>query len=351
MTRVSDREPSWLDARPSVRVAWLQWCNLWRRWPLGAAAVVAAILALGLLGRVTVVSQGLLRAADSPRLVSAVTLVLAVLLALRRHRDLLNERHRDWVGALPTDASTAARSAAAVLAAGVTAALVCAALLIAARLPGWVLARLLGCLAAGVLFGTAAAFAASWRAAHGGPASRLAPLRSRYTAVPGARSRSRSERASLLPLGNWPRVETRFRDRPTIRARSLLLLLLAVPMGTSAGTALAAALVWVLIVHLINLLLALVRSAFGASYWLAPTPVGPARFAAALAWRSLGAQIAASATLLAIASVTLGATSVRLIGTIVGAWLGAVALVGALVSVAALRTRSIAASVLHRWRG
>ncbi len=349
MTRVSDREPSWLDARPSVRVAWLQWCNLWRRWPLGAAAVVAAILALGLLGRVTVVSQGLLRAADSPRLVSAVTLVLAVLLALRRHRDLLNERHRDWVGALPTDASTAARSAAAVLAAGVTAALVCAALLIAARLPGWVLARLLGCLAAGVLFGTAAAFAASWRAAHGGPASRLAPLRSRYTAVPGARSRS--ERASLLPLGNWPRVETRFRDRPTIRARSLLLLLLAVPMGTSAGTALAAALVWVLIVHLINLLLALVRSAFGASYWLAPTPVGPARFAAALAWRSLCAQIAASAALLAIASVTLGATSVRLIGTIVGAWLGAVALVGALVSVAALRTRSIAASVLHRWRG
>ena len=345
---MSDREPSWLDTRPSVRVAWLQWCNLWRRWPLGAAAVVAAILALGLLGRVTVVSQGLLRAADSPRLVSAVTLVLAVLLALRRHRDLLNERHRDWVGALPTDASTAARSAAAVLAAAVTAALVCAALLIGARLPGWVLARLLGCLAAGVLFGTAAAFAASWRAAHGGPASRLAPLRSRYTAVPGARSRS--ERASLLPLGNWPRVETRFRDRPTIRARSLLLLLLAVPMGTSAGTALAAALVWVLILHLVNLLLALVRSAFGASWWLAPTPVGPGRFAVALAWRSLGAQIAASAALLAVASVLVGATSVQLIGAVVGTWLGAVALVGALVSVAALRTRSIAASVLHRWR-
>ncbi len=346
---VSDREPSWLDARPSVRVAWLQWRNLWRRWPLGTTAVLGAILALGLLGRVSVVSQGLLRAAGAPRLVAAVTLVLAVFLALRRHRTLLNERHRDWVGALPTDASTAARSAAAVLAAGVFVALVCVLLALAARLPGWVLARLLGCLAAGVLLGAAAAFAASWRAAHGSPAPRLVPLRSRYTAVPGARSRS--DRASLLPLGNWPRVETRFRDRPAIRARSLLLLLLAVPMGTSAGTALAAALVWVLIVHLINLLLALVRSAFGASWWLAPTPVGPGRFAVALAWRSLGAQIAASAALLAITSVMLGATSVRLIGAVVGAWLGVVALVGALVSVAALRARSIAASVLHRWRG
>ena len=348
VTILPDREPSWLDAQPSVRVAWLQWCNLWRRWPLGAAAVVGAFLALGLLGRVTVVSQGLVRAAGSPRLVSAVTLVLAVLLALRRRRDLLNERHRDWVGALPTDASIAARAAAALVATGVIAALLSTSLVIAARLPGWVLARLLGCLGAGVLLGAVAAFAASWRAASAGPAPRHAPPRSRYTAVPGARSRS--DRASLLPLGNWARVETRFRDRPTIRARSLLLLLLAVPMGTSAGTALAVALVWVLILHLVNLLLALVRSAFGASWWLAPTPVGPGRFAAALAWRSLGAKIAASAALLAVASVLVGATSVHLIGAVVGTWLGAVALVGALVSVAALRTRSIAASVLHRWR-
>ena len=345
---MSDREPSWLDARPSVRVAWLQWGNLWRRWPFGAAAVVGAILALGLLGRVTVVSHGLLRAAGSPRLVAAVTLVLAVLLALRRYRDLLNERHRDWVGALPTDASTAARSAAAVVAVGVIALLVCASLAIAARLPGRVLARLIGCLAAGVVLGAPTALAASWRAAHGGSAPRPVPPRSRYTTVPGARSRS--DRASLLPLGNWPRVETRFRDRPTIRARSLLLLLLAVPMGTSAGTALAVALVWVLIVHLINLLLALARSAFGASWWLAPTPVGPWRFAVALAWRSLGAQIAASAALLAVASVLFGATSVHLVGEVLGTWLGAVVVFSATVSVAALRTRSIAASVLHRWR-
>ncbi len=349
MRILSDREPSWLDARPSVRGAWLQWRNLWRRWPLGATAVVAAFLALGLFGRLTVVSQGLVRAAGSPRLVSAVTLVLAVLLALRRRRDLLNERHRDWVGALPTDASIAARSAAAVLAAGVIAALLSASLAIAARLPGWVLARLLGCLTVGVLLGAVAACAASWRAAHGGPASRHAPPRSRYTPVPGVRSRS--ARASLLPLGNWARVETRFGDRPTIRARSLLLLLLAVPMGTSAGTGLAVALVWVLILHLVNLLLALVRSAFGASWWLAPTPVSPGRFAVSLAWRSLGAQIAASAALLAIAAAALGATSVRLIGEVMGAWLGVVALVGAMVSVAALQTRSIAASVLHRWRG
>ena len=349
---MADRSPSWLDARPSVRVLWLQARNVGRRWPWAVVAGGCVFLALGALGRILAVVYLLALAALSPRAVLVVAAVIGATVMLHHRRRLEDNGHRHWLAALPADLSRTVRSAARPVGLWVVAAALIVLVSWVARLPAWVPARLIGYCAAGVALGVAlvggsSALSAGWgRGTHG--KTRPVP-RSRYVAV-RRRQPARSGQVSLLALGGWPRAETQVRDRPTIRSRSLVLLLLAVPMGAAAGPVLAAAAAWLLILHLINLLLALARSAFGASWWLAPTPLGPLRFAVALSHRIFAAQLATSALLVAIAYVTLGAPSVRMVCSIAAAWLGAVAALGMLVCVAALRTPSIAASAPHRWR-
>lgn len=347
-----DRVPSWLQARPSVHSAWLQWRNLGRRWPVSTAALLCAFLALAALGRIPMVAYALALAALSPRLVLVVTTVAAATLALRHRRRLQNNWHRHWLAPLPSDVSFTARTAAVPVAVWVAVALLAASLSLVAGLPAWMPARLLGWCAGGVASGVGLAAvmtALSTSRGLGGARTEQGLPRSRY--VPLRRGRSQCAiRVSLLPLGEWPRAATRFRDRPSIRGRSLLLLLLLVPMRVSGGAALAAAAAWLLILHMINLLLALTRAAFGAAWWLAPTPLGAARFAAALAYRNFAAQIVAAAALFAIAYVVVGESSLRAVCTITTIWLGVIAVLGTTVCVAALRSRSIAASRLHRWR-
>ena len=345
------RNVAWLDARPSVRAAWLQWRNLWRRWPLPAGAIVCAFAALGALGRIRAVAYMLALAALSRWFVVSVTTVLAAFLALRHQRRLELDGHRHWLAALPSDLSPTARTAARALVAWLVATVLIALLSIVARLPVWVPLRLMGYSGAAVALGVTLAAVLAAAGARRRRAGRAPGMlaRSRYAAARRARP-GRAHQGALAPLGEWPLAAARFRDRPTIRARSLLLLLLAVPMNVSGGAALAAAAAWLLGLHLINLLLAQARAALSAAWWLAPTPVRPLRFATALTHRMLGAQILACAALVAIAYVTLGAGSLRTAGALAGLWLVVAGVLGVAASVFALRTRSIAASPLHRWR-
>ncbi len=343
---MSNRVSSWLDRRPSIRVVWLQWLNLWSRWPLAAGVLVCTFLALGALGRITAVVYVVALAALSPRFVLVVTTMLCALLALRHRRRLELYGHRHWLAALPANLSVTVRTAAAPGAIWLAGAALIGALSVVAGLPAWVPLRLLAQCALGAVLGVAlaAAIAAvgTWRARGGGRAPRTLP-RSRYVVA------RRTGRVSLGPLADLPLADAHVLDRAKIGSRSLLLLLLAVPMGTSGGAALAAAVAWLVVLHLINLLLALARTALGASLWLAPTPLTPVRFALALSHRIFGAQILAISALIAIAYVTIGATALGTVCTIAGAWLGAVAVLGTMMCVVALRTRSIAASPLHRW--
>lgn len=348
---MADRVPSWLAARPSVRVLWLQGRNLWRRWPLPVVAGGGAVLALAALGRIRAVIEVIGRAALSPRAVLVVAAVIAATVALRHQWRLRDNWHRYWLAALPADVSLTARTAARPVALWLAAAVLIVLLSLVAQLPAWVPATLVGYCACGVGLGVAlaAAFpAASLRRGRTGRTGRALP-HSRYVAARAVPSARRAG-VSLLPLGDWPRADTQFRDRPTIRARSLVLLLLAVPMGTAAGPVLAAAAAWLIVLHLINLLVALARTALSASWWLAPTPLGPMRFAVALSHRMLGAQLLASALLIAIAYVVLGPESLRTACAIAALWLAAVGVLATAACAAALRTRSIAASALHRWR-
>ncbi len=343
---MSDHGPSWLAARPSLRVAGLQWRNLWRRWPLAALGVSGAALSLGALGRSAAIGDLIERVARAPRMVLAVATVFAATLVLRQRRRVASQWQFHWLAPLPHDLSIATRTAATALVAWISGAALIALVSVVAGLPVWVPARLLACGSGGVALGVLLAAVLSVRGVTGGS---IAPPRSRWTAARPSLATAASG-GSLRPLGAWPLAETRYRDRPTIRARSLLLLLLAVPMGTSGGTALAAATGWLLALHLLNLLLSLARCAFGAARWLGPTPLSPMRFAVALSHRIWIAQLLGSAALSLIVYVTLGAGASREALALGALWVAVGGAMGWGLCVWALRSRSIAASVAHRWR-
>ena len=347
---MDDRPALRATRRPSVAVAWLQWRALWRRWPRAAAALTVAFLALGLLGRIRAVEYLMALSALSPRFVVTLSAMLAAILTLRRGGRLMNNRHRDWLAALPRNVPIALRASAGPLAVLLLAAALLAVLSLAGQWPAWIALKLIGCIAAGSALGAglgAAFMIANARPGRRGRHRAYVPPRSHYASARPARGAPR--RATLLPLGVWPVAEARFRDRPAIRARSLILLLLVVPMGVSGGTVLAAAAAWLIVLHLVNLTRAMLRTAFSAARWLAPTAPGALRFTWALAHRVLAAQVLAAALLLAIAAVTRTASDLRLAGLIVTGWLAMVLVLAAAGSLLALRSGASAASMLQRW--
>ena len=349
---MENREASWFDQRPSVRVAWLRWCNLWRRRPQAVFASAAAILVLGALGRLRVFAYGIAFAALSPWFVVTLTAVLATVLTLRRRWRLESRRHHDWLAPLPRDLPLSIRSAAGALAAWAISAVLIALWSLAAQVPAWIALWLIGYATVGIGLGTMLAVAVAAvndRPGRGGRSQASTQPRSRYSAERPAGA-SMTRRAALAPLGAWPTAEAQFRDRPKIRARSLVLLLLAMPMGAPGGVVLAVAATWLIVLHLLNLTRALVRTAFSAARWLAPTAIEPVRFAVALAHRTLVAQALAGALLLAIGYVTRGSSEVRLAGLILAGWLAAVAVLAMATSVLALRHRTIAVSSPYRRR-
>ena len=347
---MDDRPALRATRRPSVVVAWLQWRNIWRRWPRAAAVCTVAFLALGLLGRIRAVEYLMALSALSPRFVVTLSAMLAAILTLRRGGRLMNNRHRDWLAALPRNLPVALRASVGPLTVLLFAAALLLVLSLAGQWPAWIALKLIGSIAAGSALGAglgAALMIANARlGGRGGHRAYVQP-RSQYASVRPAHGAQ--GRATLLPLGAWPVAEARFRDRPAIRARSLILLLLAVPMGVSGGTVLAAAAAWLILLHLINLTRAMLRTAFSAARWLAPTAPGPARFAWALTHRVLGAQVLAAALLLAIAAVTRAASDLRLAGLIVTGWFVMVLVLAAAGSLLALRSGASAASMLQRW--
>ncbi len=126
-------------------------------------------------------------------------------------------------------------------------------------------------------------------------------------------------------------------------------MLLAMPLDVAGGVALVAASAWLLTLHLINLLLGVIRVAFTASWWLAPTPIGTVRFTVAVSHRALAGQVATCALLVGGAYAIKGAPVLRAGLFFAVGWLGAVCLVSATACAIALRNRSVARSVLHRW--
>jgi hypothetical protein len=346
-----DAAAVWLDERPSLRVAWRVWRNTARRWPLAGAAPLIAAVALAALGRSAAMDRALALAAGAPLAVFAVTAALLAMVVLRRGQRLARARHRDWLAALPNDLSLMARAAGAPLLIWCTAAVVIAAAAATAKLSvrdgaAVMLASVGGCVAALAIATLFVAGEARRERRIAGRPRHAAP--SRYAIVRRPRCRWATS-ASLLPLGYWPVAHAKFLDRPKIRARSVALLLLGAPMNVAGAVVLAAAVVWFITLHLFNLLIGIVRVAFAASWWLAPTPVAAVRFAAAVVHRALAAQVAACALLLGMVYAAEGRAAWRAALLRFVVLMSAACLVSAAVCILALRTREVARSGLHRW--
>lgn len=122
-----------------------------------------------------------------------------------------------------------------------------------------------------------------------------------YAVVRRTRARWASA-PSLSPLANWPAAQGRIFSQPRKTAPLLLVVMMAMPMGSPGQVALAVAVVSVALFSVLTLSLAAVRVAFDAARWLAPTTVGKWRFTAALIWRPVLIQTLILAVLILLAS-------------------------------------------------
>jgi hypothetical protein len=319
-----------------------------RRWPLAGVTLVVLLAGLGALGRIAVVARALATLARTPLVLLAVTATTLTVVMLRRRRWLARNRQHDWVAALPSDLSLTGRAALAPLPVWVGAVLAITAAVIIARLPLSVLIGLVLACSGGYLAAIAIVVLVLRDKAH--RAGRLHSRRGSWRSTAGSRARPDwAAKTRLLPLGYWPVRQAKIWDRPKVQARSLLLLLLGLPLGTPGAVALAAATVWLTALHLIMLLLGTIRVAFAASWWLAPTPVGAIRFLAALSHGALARQIATCMLLVIAAYLIAGAPGLHTALASAASWLGVVCSVSAISCLVATRSTSIARSVLHRW--
>jgi hypothetical protein len=271
--------PGWLLARPLLLVSWLSLANACRRrrWLLPAAGVLA-VIACWLATRAQF-GLALTSAADHWETAFVVLCVQAIISTMRRRTGLHSGQQHSWLAALPVPASVgtrlALRSLAQLLALGV--------LLLIALTSGTISAASAGTLmlacAAAYAIGTLAGWFL-WRV----PVRRTPD--SHYAVVRGVRPKWASA-PSLEPLSYWPVAQISVLMKPKVTARVLIVLLLGLPMGIHAGEALGLAAAWLALLYFSVVTLTLVRVAFTAARWLAPTSVDVRRFASSLGYRAI----------------------------------------------------------------
>ncbi|MGH8149907.1 MAG: hypothetical protein ACRETB_08040 [Steroidobacteraceae bacterium] len=337
--------PTWLARRPYSLALLLTWRNAWRRSRAVRAAGGVAVVALaGLACWPAAGTVGDTLAENAPAVFAAAVILFAVL-AARRRRRLGAERAGSWLAALPGVSPPIERAAVFALPALVALELLLGAVLVAAqasrRLPIGAAGALLLVLAAGGVAGFWAGWFL-WRPRR----DRTPPSRRAVTRRPRT---GWASRPTLAPLGYWAAALTRWWLRPKISARWELLVLLALPMGISGAKALGAAGAGLVFLYLVSRLLAVIRVAFAASWWIAPTPIRALRFAVSVTGLAL-LQQAVICVLLLVAVDALGTTLALRPGIVAAiGWMLGCILVGGAACKYALRHRSLAASRLHRW--
>lgn len=148
-------------------------------------------------------------------------------------------------------------------------------------------------LALALLAGTVCGSLAGWRLPRA--ADDGAPV-FHYATVRRARARWATD-PSLLPLSYWPTAQGRIFSRPKVLSRVALMTLIGLPLGTPGQVALAVAAACIALFSMASLSRAVIRVAFDAARWLAPTILRRGRFTAAMLWRVILTQAVATAVI------------------------------------------------------
>jgi len=275
--------PRWLQARPFLLAGVLSWSNFQRQHRALLPALVVLSLVSGGLLTIPIVGHLLEIVAQFP--VTPFVLLAAGCAVTTAHRKTSVYRSLvdSWLASLAAPASVFIRMA-------LVPALQLALLVLAIAIPALVGSlSLASAVTLWLVVGAAyvAGFLVGWLASH--DKSAAAPA-FHYVTIRKPRARW-AQAPRLEPLSYWAMGQTRVSTKPKVTAGAVLFVLLALPMGTGGGKAIAiAAGAWV-VLHLAALDVSAIRVAFAAARWLAPTTVRYLPFTVSLGYRAVVAQL------------------------------------------------------------
>ena len=279
----ADGWPSWLRARPFLFAGTLRWLNIQRRYPfLLPVAVVLLIADAGLL--MLPMAGHLLEAAAQYPFTPFATLGAVCAIATAHRKAHLRQGLVDsWLAPLAAPSSVLLRLLlppllqVLLLALNIAIPLSTGALRWEAAVTLWLTVG--AAYVVGSLIG--------WFS-YGGTVASVPAFH--YVAVRRPRERW-AQAPQLEPLSYWAVGQARVFAKPKIAANALLLVLLAIPLGTSGQVAVAiAGGAWVLL-YVVSLFVATIRVAFQAVRWLAPTTIRYLQFTGVLGYRVLLTQL------------------------------------------------------------
>lgn len=273
----------WLRARPFLLAGTLGWLNIHRRYrfllPVGVVLVVAVagVLTLPYVGHT-------LEAAAQFPLTSFTSLLAACAIATAHRKARVRRSLVDsWLAPLAAPSSVVLRMFLPALVQIVLLVLGLAIPFLAGTLSSPGAETLSLTVGAAYLVGSLIGWF-SHRGSHAG-----APA-FHYVTVRKPRG-NWSQAPRLEPLSYWAIGQARAIAKPQVAANAMLLVLMAIPLGTPGQQAIAiAAGAWVLL-YVSSLFIATVRVAFKATRWLAITNVSYLELSAALGYRVLLAQL------------------------------------------------------------
>jgi hypothetical protein len=279
---VSRATPRWVRRRPLLLAGWLRFSNRFagpRLWIVGAFGLVV----FGWLIARPEAAATLSFIADRWVLAFVGTAIHAASSVSRRKPRLHAEHENSWLSALPYRVSVPARIAFGFGVQAFVIGLLCAGIVVASAAT-WLDARTVWL---GVLGGYAAGGIGGWFAHIFTPQGAVG---SQYAIVRRVRERW-AVAPRLLPLSYWPVASARALANPQVSMRTMLFVLLALPMGTTGAEAIAMGAAWMVGLYVVLNLVATVRTALAAGWWLRPTPIRLGQFASTLVARVLLIQI------------------------------------------------------------
>lgn len=278
--------PRWLARQPLMLAGLLRLTNRLRRMKLGWVVILALLAAFVWLITRPLAATALAFLAERAVLGFIVAALHAATSVVRLRPRFIADQEQSWLAALPYRVPAFARIAfgfgVQLLAIAVLFGIIAAASEIswAAARGAWV----------GVLGGYVAGAFFAWFQNRVFPARSSESSGSQYAIVRATRKRW-AVAPTLFPLSYWAAAWARTLSNPSVTARTLIVVLLAIPLGTPGEVVLATAGGWMAGLYVLMNLVATVRTAFAAGWWLRPTPIRLAPFAVTLVSRTFVIQL------------------------------------------------------------